>query len=65
MKTIKAVLYGNKVKCPCCGSYLTLGATVRLKGDEIGQDKLDDYKAMPDCIESDVMYDEEAERDAR
>jgi len=38
MKTIKAVLYGNKVKCPCCGSYLTLGATVRLGCDrEIGQ----------------------------
>ena len=38
VKTIKAVLYGNKVKCPCCGSYLTIGATIRLGCErEIGQ----------------------------
>ena len=47
MKSIKAVLYGKPIRCPCCGSKIELGATIRMKGEEIGQDKLDDYP-MPE-----------------
>jgi len=44
VKSVKAVLYGKPVKCPCCGYPLQLGATIRLKAEhELGQDKLTDY----------------------
>jgi len=38
MKSVKAVLYGKMVRCPCCGYELDVGATVRLRARrEIGQ----------------------------
>jgi hypothetical protein len=51
-KSVKAVLYGKPVRCPSCGTELTLGATIRLKGRELGQDKLDDYPE-PSTAEAD------------
>jgi len=54
MKSTKAVLYGKTptCRCPCCGTELTLGATIRLRGKEIGQDKLEDY---PEPVENEDM----------
>jgi len=43
MKSTKAVLYGKPCRCPCCGTEMQISATVRLKGREIGQDKIEDY----------------------
>lgn len=49
MKSVKAVLYGKPVRCPCCGTSIDIGATIRIKGQELGQDKLDDYPATAEA----------------